>query len=265
MAKINRSIIQMSGKIDKDLEIVNSKTYGKHGRKPREKESENQEAVLGKNNRYTKLHNDIASEINKLMKKYGGLLKKSDFYSTIQQILMLTKSGNRYILLKSLCGQEINQLYPLDNISDYKLSIKEKKKELTLDLIINSHPKIHRYHPNSHYYEFLFITWDKNSDESISSRIATRWISYEEVTPDFTFHFPYPSECIHWLLTMRHVLGEDNKLMETPVAEAMKIMEAGTRISSDFKAWDKYVEEQNKKQQQKKIIIEDDVERIDSN
>lgn len=249
MAKIKDSLTKFSGKMD-DKILVHSARYGSYAKNASKGRSKKQLEVLHKNNKLNKPINNIASDINLLLKTEAHYMHSSDFYERLLGVRKLYKTKNRYVLLKGINEMEVNPRHPMQALGRYNISTAVEECNVIVKLEVVDHPSISYYQSyecNCHYFQFFLLCW-QGGEKGTWLKKKTDWISNNSKSKKFTIPLPFPENTEHWLLMIRHIGGENNNALETVKAEAMGFVEAGSFVKGDAELYEKFFKERKAKE-----------------
>ncbi|MDP4262414.1 MAG: hypothetical protein Q8941_07765 [Bacteroidota bacterium] len=246
MAKIKRGIISISGKVD-DKVLVSGGSYKDHVRKADTKKKQETHPSFKKQNKSAPIFNQLASELNNIVKSYSGRLKPTGFYHKLLKIFRRTQENDRFLLLSPLRQMEINPDHRFGSLGSCEVRLEEMKNKVAVKLVIKSHPLPGRYNADGYFYEVTWVHWLKNKPGAVHSRQYSDWISVNGKEPKFEFIFSRPAAATHWLLLLRTRLGANRKLLDYMVTEGMQIAEVGTFDKKEQEIWQKKKEAINAK------------------
>ena len=245
MAKIKKTIIQVSGKLD-GVEHVQSNRYPPHTRIPREKTSKLQYETLESNFRYNTPVNSLAGDINRYIHDHTPYMHQTDLYSRLLSFFKEYKTDNRYIMLQSIMNMEIKTGYPIEQLGRFQLNVQQEADRIVINLKVMDHPRVYKwdeYNSDCHSFEFILLCWKKNEKATWHIK-GTEWIDSEGPFYRYKIPIDVPAETDHWLLLVRHVAGQDKVPLETIRAERMAFGGCGTYVEADSAAYEKYLLEQ---------------------
>jgi hypothetical protein len=226
MAKVNRSLIDISGKIGDSVFV--QRRGSEYVRKAPKPGSKKDEPVLKYQYKRTRLLNKLASELNSVIKTYRRHFKGHDFYVRLQSLFRKEPSDNRFMLLSHLKDMEINTRYKSEKQSFYETSVSATKKNITVNFEILQHPSEIKFESDCYYYELILVTWDKSKKAPKHFNTLTVWIDKSKGMPEFEFEFPNHTGVTNWLLCVYRRLGITKVEIENFLAESMLITDVGT-------------------------------------
>ncbi len=252
MGRVKKTIVQLTGKFDDKL-IVDSPVYGMYVRRLVKEGSKKNEPALKLQYRRTKFLNNLASEVNQVVRTFGSLIKFKNFYSSVLSRFRKEPLNNRFLLLQQLKGMELNERYPRAKFGDCVITGKELKNFFRINLKVETHPYPLEHNADCHYYDLLFVTWAKGNKKPIASRMISDWIMIKDPQPEFDFDFKLPPGTVHWMVCLRQILGVNKRVIENMEAEGLQIMEIGTRDKKDEAILIKRAAEAKKPEEKKAV------------
>jgi hypothetical protein len=216
MAKLKPSIVEISGKLN-DLVHVDSRTNGRYVRKVVAKGSKRKEPALHAQYSRTKFLNDVASDVNTIIKDNSGNLKPSSFYTSLQSRFRKEPLNNRFLLLRQLVGMEINSVYKLEKLIRYNLSVQSLKDKIMVNLQVTANPGPGKHKADCCCYEVL-------SD----------WMYMKDGRPEFDFEFPREFVLMHWMACVRVILGVKGTELGMMVGQGMVVAAVGSEVKADW-------------------------------
>jgi hypothetical protein len=243
MARVN-SIIQISGKLN-DMVHVNSK-HGHLLRDAPKNDNKKKEPALVQQYNRTGMLNNLAADLNRIIRAYAGALKPSGFYQAIQKRFRKEPLNNRFLLLKQLEGMEVNPAYPLNKLGGVDATVDAVKKEIIVRLDVSLRPSKYcgRHKVNCYAYEVSLLCWNKSDGLATHARQYSEWINISDGLPEFEFLFARPAGTVHWLLCVKQQLGRNEEAIGTFRAEGMQIVAAGSFDKKDLAILTKRKEEE---------------------
>ena len=232
MGRVKKTIVQLTGKFEDKL-IVDSPTYGTYVRSLVKEGSKKNEPALKLQYRRTKFLNNLASEVNQVVRTFGSLIKFYNFYTAVLSRFRKEPLNNRFLLLQQLKGMELSERYRRAKFGDCVVTGKELKNAFRINLKVETHPYPLEHDADSHYYDLLFVTWAKGNKKPVASRMISDWIFIKDPLPEFDFDFKLPPGTVHWMVCVRQILGVNRIVIENMEAEGLQIMEVGTRDKKD--------------------------------
>jgi hypothetical protein len=233
MAKLKPSLVQLSGEHD-GLVHVGSKRYGPHVRKPIARGSKRNEPVLKAQYTRTKFLNQLASEINTVIKANCGAFKSSKFYEELQRRFRREPLDNRFLLLCQLKGMEVNPAYPLNKISSPLIEVNVQKDKIVAGLQVKAHAAAGKHKADCYSYEVLLVTWSKGKKQAAFELQLSEWIDMRGGKPAFDFEFARTANTVHWLLCVRVRLGLKHQVIDVMAADGMQIVGVGSFEKKDM-------------------------------
>lgn len=185
----------------------------------------------------------LAKEINDVVKEYNARFKSRQFWSEMLSNLRREKLNDRFLLLKTLEGMEINPDYPLKKINGSLLTVKKHKKSVVVRLDIQKHPDEGQYKANCYDYQAFLFSWDSTKKPAIVQVQLSEWISMDLNNPEVNFQFKKIHGLTHWLLILRQRLAVDHKdkrgirYVEANVAEGMQIVKVDSFDKEELALW----------------------------
>jgi len=226
MPKLKRSLLIVKGKIG-DMVAVDSKTYGYHLRKAIKPGLKKDEPALQQQYKRTAYLNGLAGELNTIIAQYAGAFKGNNFYHQLLRQFRKEPKDDRFLLLQTIKGIEINDRYPLNRLTDFAVTVKKVKIKLEVNLSLLHHP-LPAKGSDCYFLETLLLCWNKSSKPARHASQWTEWIYYTEQAPVFKLNYPCSSDCTHWLFCIRQKQGAKEKELERFAAEGMQIIAAGS-------------------------------------
>jgi hypothetical protein len=227
MAKIKNGIQRFSGKFGDEV-YVDSHRYPRHIRKPVKAGSKRNEAALKMQYKRTAFLNNLASELNTVIRNHSDHFKSVKFYEELQKKFRREPQNKRCLLLLKLKEMEINPRYPMSRLGDSTVTVTGLKKEISVILKVKLHPPRGRHRANCYYYEVLLLCWNKTEKPAAYSRQVSDWIYIKDGKPEFEFLFSRPAGATHWLVCLRLRLGVDEMAIGAFAGEGMQIAEVGS-------------------------------------
>jgi len=178
----------------------------------------------------------LASGINNVLKNYHPDLRSKRFYSNMMKRFTKQVTENRFLILESIKGMDINPVYPYSRMGTAHVNIEIKKKKLIVSLRTTMHAKIKTMEEIEDYsYSLLLLTWGRKPFEVGHQQQYSDWIARdEEGHHEFSFEFDMPRSTIHWMLCLHQTMGFGSD-DEVPVAyQAMTIHEVGSLLPEDL-------------------------------
>jgi len=233
MARVN-SAIKISGKLD-DRVHVNSK-HGHLVRKAPKKSAKREEPALVQQYNRTGMLNDLAAELNRIIRAYSGTLKPSGFYQAVQKRFRKEPLNNRFLLLKQLEGMEVNATYPLNKLGQTGVTVGAAEKKIIVRLDVSLRPSEYcgPFKVNCYTYEVSLLCWNKSARPATHARQYSEWMYLKDGLPEFEFLFARPAGTVHWLLCVKQQLGRNEQAIESFRAEGMQIVTAGSFDKKDM-------------------------------
>lgn len=241
MAKVKRTIMPISGKLD-DKVYANTK----HGiivkAAPGPGLKGDQPAMTRQSSR-TGYLNNLAKEINDIVKKHNARFKNAEFWTKMAERMRTEPENNRFLLLKTLVGIDINPNYPFKHLRREQVKVRKTKAGIEVLLDISSHPEPGQYEATCYDYEAYFFSWDKTKRTANVQIQLSQWISMESEPPEVVFEFEKPYGITHWLLMLRHRLGHElwasrgKEYVQANVAEGMQIIDVGSFNKEELAMW----------------------------
>lgn len=237
------SIIKFRGKIGDQVHVDGK--YGPSVRRAPKDGSKKDEAALEEQYTRTAYLNKLASELNRIIRAYGGPLKSTDFYRLLQKRFRKEPLNNRFLLLKQLEGMEVNLIYPLHKLGDARVTTTTTQKKMTVRLEVLYHPShyVGTYKANCYSYEVSLVSWLNGDEPASHTRQFSEWISLKDGLPDFEFEFNRPAGTVHWLVCLKQQVGYNEEPIPSFCAEGMQIITAGTFNKKDMELFTKRKEE----------------------
>lgn len=252
MPKTVSSINKISGKLGEEVH-VNSKRYGHHVRKaPKPGLKKDQEELKIQQGRNGFL-NGLSGEICRTIEKDYPRFKWPNLYHRILKRLKNEKENNRFLLLSTLTGMELNNYYKTGHKMQRDISIVTNEDSINITIAVKMHPEAGPYHSNAYFFEFYLMTWDDTTAAPSTQKQRTDWIYLRGGKPEFVFDFPRSRETKHWLLLLRRRQGVDGKPIDAYVAEGIQVYEAGSFDEKDKEIIHKRQAEAIEKASRKKI------------
>jgi hypothetical protein len=234
MARVHSSAIIISGKVD-DKVHVNSK-HGHLVRKAPKKSAKREEPALAQQFNRTGMLNDLAAELNRIIRAYSGTLKPSGFYQALQKRFRKEPLNNRFLLLKQLEGMEVHPTYTLHKLGQTVATVDAVEKKIIVRLQVNLRPSKYcgPYKVNCYTYEVSLLCWNKSARPAIHARQYSEWIYLTDGLPEFEFLFTRPAGTVHWLLCVKQQVGSNEQAIESFRGEGMQIVAAGSFNKKDM-------------------------------
>lgn len=209
--------------------------------------------------------NQLASDVNRIIKKYAGTFKGGNFYQLMQSRFRREKLDNRFLLLKNLEGMEVNSTYPLEKLGKALISVKTRGGKMVVSQDVIYHPSAHvRTHKaNCYYYKLLLLVWVKDQASALPMQMKSAWIGLDYEVPFFEYKFDCPENAEEWLVCVHQILGINEERIEAFVAEGMQVVLAGTFNKKDLALYEQRKKEaaaSRKRSMRKKK--KDDEERV---
>jgi hypothetical protein len=261
MAKIKADIIRLQGKMG-DKIITTSNKHGDTARQAPREGIKKDEAELKRQYSRTQFLNQLASELNSVIKIYtANKFKSTDFYSRVQSRFRAEPLDNRFLLLNKIVSLEVNNAYRSDPGSEiYKIDTDENN--IVVSLRVESHPPGRKFKFDCYCYEMVLLTWNKTNKPATHTSQHSEWIFTNESKPDFEFTFPKNKTTKHWLLCIRKRLGNQSKFIDTRASESMYIADAGTFDKEEQAILDQRVKEEELRKAAKPKEVVDNVVRV---
>lgn len=237
------SIIKLRGKIGDQVHVDGK--YGPSVRTASKDGSKKDEAALEEQYTRTAYLNNLASELNWIIRAYSGTLKPTDFYQLLQKRFRKEPLNNRFLLLKQLEGMEVNSNYPLHKLGDARVTVTTSSKKIIVRLEVLYHPSasVGTYKANCYSYEVSLICWTNGDGPPSHTRQFGEWISLKDGLPDFEFEFNRPADTVHWLVCLKQQAGFNEEPIPSFCAEGMQIISVGTFNKKDMDLFTKRREE----------------------
>ncbi len=232
MAKVDNSIIKVSGKFGKYV-VTNGPKQGRVIRRRPNRKLVNEPEPFRKQASRAAVLNKLASEINRVVRYFHSDLLSSDLYQRLLSYFRNEPLDDRFMLLQILKGFEINTRYRFEKQSKVNVECKREGHQLKIELDVLEHldPKGKFI---SYCYECLLVSWTAQEELPWHDRKFTSWVEIGGPKEGFDLKFTFPEGTQHWLLFM-HIRGkaanEDTGFMS---AQGMRVLEAGTMIDSDL-------------------------------
>jgi len=232
MAKAEPGPMSITGKLGE--EVYAKTRHGHHVRKASTKPlTEKRLATLGRHNKRTKFLNNLASEINQIVKQYFLYYRYSRFYEDVITKFRKEPLDNRFFLLRQLLNLDLNPLHPYErrqrpgrvevNCLDDKFVV----------LVFAEGPRHQIAELNSYFFEIVFITWsttDRFPDHSIQ---YSKWMPFDGKYPVFEFEFPKFEDTVHWMLLVSHQRGRNNEVINPKLDRSVVIKSVGSLDPAD--------------------------------
>lgn len=243
MAKPN-SVIKLRGKLGDQVHIDGK--YGPSVRQAPKDGNKKDEAALEEQYSRTAYLNNLASELNRIIRAYSGSLKPTGFYQLLQKRFRKEPLNNRFMLLKQLEGMEVNSNYPLHKLGDARVTVTTIRKKITVKLEVLYHPAayIGTYKANCYSYEVSLVCWANGDGAASHARQFGEWISLGDGLPDFEFEFNRPADAVHWLVCLKQQAGYNEEPIPSFCAEGMQIISTGTFNKKDMELFTKRKKEE---------------------
>jgi hypothetical protein len=243
-----KSSIKLSGKIDDEV-YVNGK-YGQLVRKAPKKGAKKNKTALKQQYNRTAFLNTLASELNRIIGAYSGILKNSSFYHAVQKRFRKEPLNNRFLLLKQLEGMEVNSDYPLNKLGNASVTVHATEKKITvrLDVLYHVPEYLRKYKVDCYTYELSLLCWKKGEGPPTHARQFSEWTYITDGLPEFEFVFTRPAGTVHWLVVVKQQAGLKEEPVNSFVGEGMRIISAGTFDKKDLALLDKRKEEEMAKE-----------------
>lgn len=227
MAKVKKGLINVEGKVG-DTVIVRKGRYGSYIRKTVAAGTKKGEPGLKQQYSRTKYLNQLASDINTVVKAHCEAFKSSKFYEQVQSHFRKEPHNDRLLLLYTLKDMEANPVYPFHRHGTAAIECRADRKGLTVDLTISSHPSPGKYKADCYSYEVFCATWlRKEGTAADCERQYSEWVSIKQGLPFFSFYFERPAKAIHWLCGVRIRLGKDEEPIPSFEGDGMVLVDAG--------------------------------------
>jgi hypothetical protein len=233
MAKLKPSIVEISGKLN-DLVHVDSRTNGRYVRKVVAKGSKRKEPALHAQYSRTKFLNDVASDVNTIIKDNSGNLKPSSFYTSLQSRFRKEPLNNRFLLLRQLVGMEINSVYKLEKLIRYNLSVQSLKDKIMVNLQVTANPGPGKHKADCCCYEVLMVSWTKKKKAATCVAQLSDWMYMKDGRPEFDFEFPRENGLMHWMACVRVILGVKGTELGMMVGQGMVVAAVGSEVKADW-------------------------------
>lgn len=234
MARVKRAVAHINGQLN-DVVYFASTKYGYHTRKARQKKSKKNLDALHAQNRRNSFLNGLAGELRNVISAYSGSLLPSGFYHSLLRRFRREALDNRYLLLRTLDGMEINPSYPFSAHGACQCAVTATDSRFIVRLMIDIHPQRGQYNSNCYCYEVLLLCWTTEQRSCTSTCQYSEWINYHDPEPVFEFKFPRKANTMHWLLCLRKRMGVNEKEIESFTSDGMKIAAVGTFDEADEK------------------------------
>jgi hypothetical protein len=217
-----------------DKVFVDSHTYPFHWRK-RPVPAKATLRTLKKENKRAAFINNLASELNNIIRLHAGHYKGKDFYHRLLKKFRKESIDNRYLLLRQAEEMRINEKHPEKVWGHYNYDVTQQDNEIIVDLRTTRHFSLaHPGQTSCYQYEVLLITWSKKKQALYHSRQGTDWIQVPGELKKCVFNFSLPNPVSQWLLCIGYICGKDNKPGLDVENRSMEIIKAGTFEEKDL-------------------------------
>lgn len=213
----------MEGRVYK---IRNGKNYS--SKKP-EAGLKKDEPVLKQQYRRTAFLNELASEINRMIKSRKGFVPSGRFYQNMQARFRKEPINNRLLILDRLKGMEINTLNRLQQISPAPaIDIKAIDDHIVVELTVTGHALPGKHNANCYFFEVVLLLWDDSGAPCQLYSKKTSWIYPEKGYPAFDIDFQRPDGTTDYLVCVRESLGMNGREYKEMGTQGMLVAEVGS-------------------------------------
>jgi len=193
--------------------------------------------------------NNLASEVNTIVRGYSGTLPPTDFYQALLKRFRKEPLNNRFLLLRCLESMDVHPDYPLHKLGDVKVTVEASGKKIIVGLRVLLRPPalLERFKVDCYAYEVSLLCWNKSDGPVVHERQFGEWIYLTDGLPEFEFSFTRPADTVHWLVCVKQQAGYDEDPILSKRGEGMKIIAAGTFDKEDMALLAKRKEEEKVK------------------
>jgi hypothetical protein len=237
-----------------NLIFTNGAKHGASVRRAPKPSRKKRSAEFRFNSHQTPTLNDLAAEIHKtIYKDYP--FRSSGFYHAILSRFREVKSDNRFLLLHSLKGMEINPEYKFKELGQCNTVITQERNKIQVTLKTGKHPTPPKPTLNEYCYSMVLLTWGAAPFKSEYQQQLTDWIDIPGRHKTFDIEFTVPKGTIHWVLFLHQALSwgaEDFSLINKEY-QGMIILDVGSLIKKDDQL---LMARQNKPAEQENKVVE---------
>ena len=226
---VNKSThFKVSGEVDGMVYKMTRKGKNYISKKPAAG-NKKQEPALKLQYQRTAFLNELAGELNGMIKDYCAFIWPSEFYQRVQSRFRKEPENIRILLLNRLLNMEVNQRNPITKLTynPPSVTLKGVEDNIILELSANSHP-----HPDSwgncYFIEVLLLLWDDSGAPCEASVQRTNWIYNEGAYPVYEMVFPKPDGTTDYLVAVRGSKGNDGVDFDMLGYMGMMIIEVGS-------------------------------------
>ena len=216
----------------------NFDSFGLPERKPRRPKFATPQAVhpdFEKQISRTVFVNNLAADLNSIIKEYFDRYKISDFYQRAQSKMRKEPLNNPFLLIRRLREMDLHPRYPLGALGSHKLTTAvKKKKELEVSVGVNAfETKALRNHNKSYSLKLILICWLYNINKPVHFCQDSEWLHYAEKDMIFDFNFTLPKNTRFFMICLWHMQGNDEIRDLNMRANAMRIIQVDSLDEED--------------------------------
>jgi hypothetical protein len=223
----HESLIKMKGELDGRIyKIRKGKNYS--SKKPAPGIKKDEPGLKGQYSR-TGFLNELASELNEIIKAYKNFIRPKEFYHNLLSRFRKEPENNRLLLLNRLKGMDINPRHPFLKISSVPgISVKVVADHIIVELEVNSHSRPRKPGANCYFFEVLILLWDDSGAPCELHSQKTSWIYPENGYPVYDIKFPHPDGTSDWMVCIRGSLGMNGYEYDELGSQGMLVCEMGS-------------------------------------
>lgn len=244
----HESIIKIRGELDGRIyKIRKGKNYS--SKKPAPGIKKDEPALKDQYTR-TAFLNELASELNGMIKAYNNFIRPNEFYHNLQSLFRKEPENNRLLLLNQLKGTEINARHRLLKMNPApEINVKAVGEHIITELTVTSHPRRPKRGSNCYFFEVVILLWDDTGAPCELYSQKTSWIYFAGGYPVYDINFPLPDGTTDWMVCVRESLGVNDYEYDELGTQGMLVLEVG----SFNKKSQKLLEERRKNTEAKRL------------